>query len=306
MMKATLFFSRLLALGTVLTLLGASGAQANTPRGSAGITTGSEIAPIHLRTGGDRGIGRDRLGMEVIGELRAIISEPAIPPREEGIEFERQGFYRIDLKRSGSTPVRIAERFSRYVDYLNSRAGEYTVFGSDRAGTSRNIRVVLKPLLNRTVKVEFTSDLRASGNPDGKPTTVTFLAPNPKVAAVLAGVLTALDASSASASTIKMASEIVLSLGNIQLTSLEIQQLSQALTETLLAGEGTFAGCGRDIAAENCNEVNRAALGMAIRAYNQVVRRSNVAALKALEKNPEFQTLGERLRRARGTLQGRS
>lgn len=243
--------------------------------------------------------------MEVIGELRTIISEPAVPPGEAGVEAERPGFVRIDLKRAGSMPSSIAERFSKYVDYLNTRAGEYTVFGSDRVGVTRNIRVVLVPKLNRTVEVRFTSDLRASANPDGKPATQVFIAPNAKVAAVLAGVMTALDAASASATTLKTASAMVLSLGNISLSSLEIQQLSQALVESLLANEGMLAGCGKDVTGLTCTDLNIEALATAIRAYNQVVNRTSDRALIALANNSEFQGLGESLRRARIAIEGR-
>ncbi|BAU09943.1 hypothetical protein LEP3755_04200 [Leptolyngbya sp. NIES-3755] len=236
--------------------------------------------------------------MEVIGELRTIISQPAVPPTEPGVEIERPGFVRLDLKRQGSTPASIADRFSRYSANLNTQGGQFRIFGNDRQGVTRNIEVVLVPKLDRTMELRFTSNSNALKDSSG----LSFTAPNSRIAAILAGVLPALDAANASLPTMQTAAKIVLSLGNLNLSTVEIQQLAQGLAETLIASEGLLSGCGQDTAALTCTDVSVNSLAIAIRAYNDVVLKAPKPALIALSNNPEFRTLGKILRQARSAI----
>lgn len=353
MNRITVFLHSVAALGAVLAFTTPS--AANTPRGTSGINTGSEVAPptrpiLLPRVRGlqfDRGgrliapppiqqrfnqnlvaLVRDlRTGslqipgatselqgsiadllqtppgiyryMEVVGELRTIISQPAVPPNEPGVEIERPGFVRLDLKRQGSTPANIATRFSRYSANLGTRGGQFTIFGNDRQGVTRNIEVVLIPKLDRTMEVRFTSNsaaLKGTNEP------LSFTAPNAQVASILAGVLPALDAANASLLTIQTAAKIVLSLGDLNLSALEIQQLAQGVSETLIASEGLLSGCGKETSALTCTDISVNSLAIAIRAYNDLVLKTRGSALIALSKNPEFQTLGAALRRARTAI----
>lgn len=238
--------------------------------------------------------------MEVMGELRAVVSQPAVPPSEPGVEVERPGFVRLDLKRQGSTPASIADRFSRYSANLNTQGGQFRIFGNDRQGITRNIEVVLVPKLDRTMEVRFTSNSNALKGATGQP--LSFIAPNARIAAILSGVLPALDAANASLPTLQTAAKIVLSLGNLNLSTAEIQQLAQGLAETLIASEGLLSGCGQDTAALTCTDISVNSLAIAIRAYNAVVLSAPRSALIALSNNPEFRTLGKILRQARSAI----
>ncbi len=295
-MKLSLLLNSILAVGTVLAIFDPFAAIANTPRGTSGINTGSEVAPPRPRI--PLPSSSNYHHNETIGELRLIITERAIPPGEAGVQPERPGFVRIDLKREGSIPSSIAERLSAYINHLNAQRGEFTVFGSDRRGVNHNIQVTLTPKLNRQIEVRFKSDSKQGVKSTDRSVTV----PNIKAAAVLAGVLTALDAGNASGTTLDTATKMIVSLGNINLTRVEIQQLSQGIVETLLAGEGAFSGCGGNISVSDCKVIDYRALAAAIRAYNQIVMRSNDQVLAMLVSNSEFQTLGERLRQARSTV----
>lgn len=283
-------------LGAIFTLSIALPSIAHTPNGTSGYNPGSEKAPPSLPQPSPP--VSDRY-IEVIGELKTIISQIAVPPNESGVEIERPGFLRIDLKREGSTPASIAARFSRYVDRLNTQAGQFTIFGSDRLGVTRNMEVVLIPKLDRQVEIRFTSNSDALKGADGNPTTQSFTAPNAKVAAVLAGVLPALDSAKVSLSTLQIAAQIVLSLGNLSLNSTEIQQLAQGLAEALISSEQLLVGCGTDTSALTCTNISTKSLTIAIRAYNDVVGKTNDEVLVALANNPQFQRLGEVLRRSR-------
>ncbi|GAP93794.1 hypothetical protein [Leptolyngbya sp. NIES-2104] len=353
MNRITALFHSVAVLGAVFAF--ATPSAANTPRGTSGINTGSEVAPptrpiVFPRVPGlqiDRGrliapppvqqrfnqnliaLVRDlRTGalqipgvssvlqssiadvlqtspgiyryMEVVGELRTIISQPAVPPTEPGVEVERPGFVRLDLKRQGSTPANIAARFSRYSANLGTRGGQFTIFGNDRQGITRNIEVVLIPKLDRTMEVRFTSNSAAFKSANGQ--LLSFTAPNAQVASILAGVLPALDAANASLLTMQTAAKIVLALGNVNLSTLEIQQLAQGVSETLIASEGLLSGCGKDAATLTCTDISVNSLAVAIRAYNDLVLRTQGSALTALSNNPEFQTLGAALRRARTAI----
>lgn len=283
-------------LGGILALSIAAPTAAHTPNGTPGYSPGSENVPSS-RPQSPPPVS-DRF-IEVIGELRAIVSQPAVPPNEPGVEVERPGFLRIDLKREGSTPASIAARFSRYVDRLNTQAGQFTIFGSDRFGVTRNIEVVLIPMLDRQVEIRFTSNSEALKGADGKSTIQTFIAPNAKIAAVLAGVLPALDAAKVSLPTMQTASKIVLSLGNFSLSSIEIQQLAQGIAESVIASEPLLAGCGTDVSAPTCREISKNSLAIAIRSYNDVVLTTRTEVLMVLSNNAEFQRLGEVLRQSR-------
>ncbi|MBD2081715.1 hypothetical protein [Leptolyngbya sp. FACHB-17] len=283
-------------LGAIFTLSIATPVAAHTPTGTPGYNPGSEKAPPSLPQPGSPAGGRF---IEIIGELRAIVSQPAVPPNEPGVEVERPGFVRLDLKREGSTPASIAARFSRYVDRLNTQSGQFTIFGNDRLGVTRNIEVVLIPKLDRQVEIRFTSNSDALKGVDGKPIIQSFTAQNAKIAAILAGVLPALDAAKASLPTMQTAAKIVLSLGNLSLSSTEIQQLAQGLAESLIASEPLLAGCGSDIAAPTCTNISKNSLATAIRAYNNVVLTMREEVLVTLSNNSEFQTLGKVLRQSR-------
>lgn len=239
---------------------------------------------------------------EVVGELRATISQPAVPPNEPGIEIESPGIVRLDLKRQGSMPGSIAARFSRYIDRLSTQSGEFRIFGNDRRGVSRDIQVKIQPRLDGQVELRFTSTSQAMKDAAGNPITETILAPSPKAASVLAGLLPALDVANASLPTIRAAINMVLSLDNVSLSSIEVQQLAQGLAETLLASEALFAGCGKDTSALTCTNLNVNALRVAIEAYNNLVKGANRDTLLALAKNSEFRTLGDTLRRARASI----
>ncbi|MBE9008787.1 hypothetical protein IQ250_00985 [Pseudanabaenaceae cyanobacterium LEGE 13415] len=238
--------------------------------------------------------------METIGELRTVISQPAVPLIEPGVEIERPGFVKLDLKRQGSTPASIAERFSRYSANLNTQGGQFRIFGNDRQGIPRNIEVVLVPKLDRTMEVRFISNSNALKGADSQQ--LSFVAPNSRIAAILAGVLPALDAANASLLTMQTAAKIILSLGNLNLSTVEIQQLAQGLSETLIASEGLLSGCGKDVSALACTDISVNSLATAIRTYNEVVLRSRKEVLVALSNNPEFQTLGTFLRQARAAI----
>lgn len=354
MNRITVFLHAVAALGAVLAFTTPS--AANTPRGTSGINTGSEVAPStrpiffplvrglqfdrsgqliapplvqqrfnqnlitlvrDLRTGSLQipGVSSELQGsiadllqtppgiyryMEVVGELRTTISQSAVPPSEPGLEIERPGFVRFDLKRQGSTPAGIAERFSRYSANLGTRGGQFTIFGNDRQGITRNIEVVLIPKLDRTMEVRFTSNSAALKGTNDQ--SLSFTAPNAQVASILAGVLPALDAANASLLTMQTAVKIVLTLGNVNLSPLEIQQLAQGVSETLIASEGLLSGCGKDAATLTCTDISVNSLATAIRAYNDLVLKSPKSALIALANNPEFQTLGSVLRRARTAI----
>jgi hypothetical protein len=239
---------------------------------------------------------------ETIGELRATVSEPAIPPNEPGVTPERPGYVSMDLKREGSMPGSIASRFSRYVDHLGTQGGEFRIFGNDRLGVSRDIQVTITPRLDRQVELKFTSNSAAMKDAAGKPIIETILVPNAKIASVLAGILPALDAANASLTTMRAATSMIQSLGNLNLSSTEIQQLAQAFAEALIASEGVLSGCGSNAAGLTCTNLNIDALSVAIEGYNNIVLLTRADALVALSKNPEFQTLGEALRRARQAL----
>lgn len=239
---------------------------------------------------------------ETVGELRATISEPAVPSNEPGIEIESPGVVRLDLKREGSLPGSIAARFSRYVDRLGTQRGQFRIFGNDRRGVTRDIRVSIQPRLDGQVELRFTSTSNAMKDAAGNSITETILAPNSKAASVLAGLLPALDVANASLLTMRAATSMVLSLDKVNLTSIEVQQLAQGLAETLLASEALFAGCGKDTGALTCTNLNVNALRVAIQSYNRLVEKANGATLLALSKNPEFQILGNTLRRARASL----
>ncbi|NDJ16203.1 hypothetical protein [Myxacorys almedinensis] len=283
---------RALALGVSLVVLGGAAAQANTPRGTSGINTGSEIAPTHLTP---------RFGVpfslytKTIGELRAIFTERAAPPNEPGILPEQPGLVKLDLKRLDSTPSSIVSRFTRYVLYLNAQRGQFNVFGSDRRGVSRDVKFALIPKLNRQIEIRFTPK---SGS--GESSIQTVIAPNIKIAAALVGVLTALDVSGRSPESAKAAIAILTSLGDVNLSNAETLQLAQSLAETLIASDGLIAGCGGQGGSSlTCTDLKIAQLGAAIRAYNAVVSKSSDLVVISLANNAEFQALGADLRRLR-------
>ncbi|MCU0548782.1 MAG: hypothetical protein MUC48_05490 [Leptolyngbya sp. Prado105] len=310
---------RAFAIGAILLLSIAQPSLAHTPRGSNGLTPGSEIVPPSLppqftqdilrilqalRSGNPsqrtiaeilQSTGRLYRYNEAIGKLKATISQSAVPPNEPGIEPESLGLVRLDLQRDDSMPGSIAARFARYVNTLGNQNGQFRIFGNDRQGVSREMRVEILPKSEGQVELQFTSK-DATGNPK----TETILAPNADVAAVLAGLISALDLANASSFTLQAATKMVLSLGQINLTLAEIEQLSQSLTESLIATESMLAGCGESAVA--CTTLNMNGLKLAIQSYNRLVNETNGSALLALSKNPEFQILGNTLRQIRATL----
>ncbi|MBW4539139.1 MAG: hypothetical protein KME43_08315 [Myxacorys chilensis ATA2-1-KO14] len=283
------YFKRVFALGISFVLLSSSLVNANTPRGTSGINTGSEVAPRNLTPRPDIPTS---LYNEVIGELRAVFSERAVPPNELNVEPERPGFVRLDLKRAGSVPSNIVTRFTNYVLYLNAQPGQFNVFGSDRRGISRDVKFALIPRLNRQIEIRFMSTPGAGSA--GQPNSQTIIAPNAKVAAALVGVLTALDVSGSSLTSVKAAIAMLTSLGDVKLSNAEVIGLAQSLTETLIASDGLAAGCGGRV--ETCTNLNVNQLSAAIRAYNQLVKKSNDPVLISLSNNAEFQALGANLR----------
>ncbi|MBW4422529.1 MAG: hypothetical protein KME13_25510 [Myxacorys californica WJT36-NPBG1] len=286
-------FKRVFALGISFVLVSSNLANANTPRGTSGINTGSEVAPRNLTP--HPGIPTS-LYNEVIGELRAVLSERAVPPNEPNVQPERSGFVRLDLKRADSVPSNIVTRFTSYVLYLNAQPGQFDVFGSDLTGISRDVKFALIPKLNRQIEIRFISTSGA-GKPGSQPSTQTIIAPNAKVAAALVGVLTALDVSGASPTSVKAAIAMLTSLGDVKLSNPEVIGLAQSLTETLIASEGLAAGCGGRVGSSfTCPNLNVNQLSAAIRAYNQIVEKSNDPILISLSNNAEFQALGANLR----------
>jgi hypothetical protein len=327
MYQSFLPLKRALAVGAVLSTVALAPASiANTPRGSNGVYPGSESVPPSfppkfqsdivkilrgLRSGNPsqkaiadilESTGRLYRYNETVGELRATVSQPAVPPNEPGIEQESPGFVRLDLKRDGSVPGNVAARFARYVDTLGNQNGRYRIFGNDRRGVTRDIRVEILPKSDGQVELRFMSDSSAMKDASGKPKIESIIAPNSDVAAVLAGVLSGLDVANASSFTLETATKMVLSLGDTDLSLAEVQQLAQGLTESLIASEALFAGCGKDTSVLSCTNLNMNALRMAIQSYNKVVNETSGTALIALSKNPEFQTLGDTLRRVRATM----
>lgn len=318
-------WKRTLALGAVFTFAIVSPSLAHTPPGSNGLTPGSGIVPPNLSPQSTREIisilqalrsgnptqqtianilvstGRLYRYNETIGELRTVISQSAVPPNEPGVEQDAPGFVRFNLEGESSIPSQIATRFTRYVDTLGNQNGRFRIFGNDRQGVARDLRVEILSKSEGQVELRFTSTSPALKDATGKQITETILAPNSKVAAVLAGVLAALDIANASPLTLQAAKSMVLSLGNTSLTSAEILQLSQGLAEMLIASEAVFGGCGESSALA-CTGFNMNALRTAIQAYNKVVNETSGTALLALSQNPEFQTLGDILRRVRATL----
>jgi hypothetical protein len=318
-------WKRALVMGAAFTFVISSPSLAHTPPGSNGLTPGSEIVPPSLPPQFSREIisifqalrsgnptqqtiakillstGRLYRYNETIGKLRTVVSQAAVPSNEPGVEQESPGFVRLSLEGESSIPSKIATRFTRYVDTLGNQNGSFKIFGNDRQGVTRDLRVEILSKSEGQIELRFTSTSPALKDATGKPITQTILAPNSKVAAVLAGVLSALDIANASPLTLQAAKSMVLSLGNTSLTSAEILQLSQGLAETLIASETAFGGCG-EASALACTGFNLNALRGAIQSYNKVVNETNGAALLALSQNPEFQTLGDILRRIRATL----
>jgi hypothetical protein len=318
-------WKRALVMGAAFTFAIASPSLAHTPPGSNGLTPGSEIAPPSfppqfsreiisifqaLRSGNPTqqtianillSTGRLYRYNETIGKLRTVVSQVAVPSNEPGVEQESPGFVRLSLEGESTIPSKIATRFTRYVDTLGNQNGSFRIFGTDRQGVTRDLRVEILSKSEGRIELRFTSTSPALKDATGKPITETILAPNSKVAAVLAGVLSALDIANASPLTLQAAKSMVLSLGNTSLTSAEILQLSQGLSETLIASEAAFGGCG-EASALACTGFNMNALRGAIQSYNKVVNETNGAALLVLSQNPEFQTLGDILRRIRATL----
>jgi hypothetical protein len=236
--------------------------------------------------------------------LRVVAPERAIPPGETGIEFERPGFVRLDLRNAASTPNSIASRLATYVSYLNTQRGEFSITSSNLQRVSRNIDIVLVPKLNRQIEIRLTSE--RAGSKESQPRVQTIVAPNPKTASILVGVLSALEVANASPTTLKVATAMITSLGTVDFGTIDAarnsegSQLAQAFVESLLASEGLLAGCGGESASCTKIDVNR--VSIAIRAYNELVRKSNAQVLVALSNNPEFQTLGATLKGLRATI----